>query len=143
MLGWLVNTGFYTSDPAGGQCNVWTTHPDPLSASCNNDDIVVWIFDSDNRIRFFVTSEVILEKGECTPEAMEIALTGDYPKDGLLPVSFVDPKLEKLYNKSKEVFKRISYDYIYQHNKDTGNGNFMQTVIYAGTFQLTFTSIMQ
>lgn len=123
LLGWLVNAGFYDSDPPG-KCHTWTSHPDPLTC---HDDIVIWIFDSDHRIRLFATSEVILDLGEFTPEAVQLALTGVYPNDKALPVSFVNPDLENLYNKSKEVLKGVLYEYIYQHKKDTKDGNSLHT----------------
>lgn len=109
LLGWLVGTGFYDSDPKG-KCSIWTSHPDPFH--CN--DPVVWIFDSKHRVRVFVTSEVVLDLGTFTPEAIELAKSPVY-EDKVLPNYFVEPQLEVLYNQSKEILGGAMKTYMEIH----------------------------
>lgn len=116
LLGWLIGTGFYDSDPEG-KCSIWTSHPDPFH--CN--DPVVWIFDSRHRIRVFVTSEVVLDLGNLTSEAIELADSTVY-KGKTLPNYFVEPQLEMLYNKSKDILKPVIKAYMELHK---GDGNFL------------------
>jgi hypothetical protein len=124
LLGWFVGTGFYDSDPAG-KCDIWTCHPDPLDVT---NEPVVWIFDSDHRIRVYITSEVVLDFGELTKEAIELADKGVYPKE--LPKYFVGPQLEALYIKSKEILKPVIQHYMYEIKKDTEFGKLVCSYLF-------------
>lgn len=103
LIGWLLGTGFFESD-APGKCVIWTTQPDPFQCS----DPVVWIFDSVHRMRIFVSTEIILDYGEMTPEALQLVhFAAGYDTMDTLPKFFIDPKLEELYIKSKELLNTI------------------------------------
>lgn len=114
LLGWLLGTGFYDSDPEG-KCSIWTSHPDPFH--CNEP--MVWIFDSKHRIRVFVTSEVVLDLGTFTPEARDLA-DGAVKYGKTLPNYFVEPQLEMLYNQSKEMLKSVLKAYMELNDKING-----------------------
>lgn len=114
LLGWLLGTGFYDSDPKG-KCSIWTSDPDPFECK----DPVVWIFDSKHRTRIFVTSEVVLDLGTFTEEARELAGGAVY-KGKILPNYFMEPQLEMLYNQSKEILESAMKAYTEMHE---GEGN--------------------
>lgn len=117
LLGWLIGLGFFESDPPG-KCQIWTSQQRPLQPT---SEPVVWIFDSVHRIRLFVSTETILDYGEFTPEAFQLAYSGVYPKGVDLPAYFIDPKMEELYQKSKETVKSVMLMFKKDHRtKSTG-----------------------
>ncbi|KAI9366521.1 hypothetical protein BD770DRAFT_376387 [Pilaira anomala] len=112
LLGWFLGTGMFELDPAD-ECDIWTTsHSDPFQSQ---DPVVVWIFESVNGIRVFVSSEVVLDLGEFTPEAIELSQTVAYEE--ILPTYFVDSQLEILYNQSKLLLESAIKEYM--KNKET------------------------
>lgn len=114
LLGWLLGTGFYDSDPEG-KCSIWTSHSDPFH--CNEP--MVWIFDSKHRIRVFITSEAVLDLGTFTSEARELADGAvKYGKNS--PNYFVEPQLEMLYNQSKEMLKSVLKAYMELNDRING-----------------------
>jgi hypothetical protein len=116
LVGWLVGTGFYESDPQG-KCKILTSHPDPIQCK----DPVVWFFDSDHRVRIHMSTENILDQGENTPEAIALADSAVY-KGKTIPTYFIDPELEKLYIKSKEILVPIVKEFVYKYKKDAKSG---------------------
>lgn len=117
LLGWLAGLGFFESDPPG-KCQIWTSQPNPLEP---HSEPVIWIFDSDHRLRMFVSTETTLDHGEFTPEAFQLAYSGVYPKGVDLPAYFKDAKLEELYQKSKETLKSVLLNFNKNHRtKSTG-----------------------
>lgn len=96
LLGYILSTGECESD-APGKSVIWTSHADPFHTT----DIVVWIIDSDHRIRFFVTSEIELNFKEMTPDAAILAHKASYPDE--LPAYFTHAEDEALYKRSLQV----------------------------------------
>ncbi|CAO0793808.1 unnamed protein product [Mucor circinelloides] len=100
LLGYILSTGECESD-APGKSVIWTSHTDPFHTT----DIVVWIIDSDHRIRFFVTSEIELNFKEMTPDAAILAHKASYSDQ--LPAYFTHAEDEALYKRSLQIVEEF------------------------------------
>lgn len=118
LLGYILSTGECESD-APGKSVVWTSHANPFDTT----DIVVWIIDSDHRIRFFVTSEIELNFKEMTPDAAILAHKASYPDE--LPAYFTRAEDEALYKRSLQVVEAFLTMYMDQrYGADKGKALF-------------------
>jgi hypothetical protein len=108
LLGWLISTGFYDCDPAGSNA-IWSSHEDPFHTS----DIVVWIVQTEDRIRVHVSSEAELNQSPTHAGVAELALGAVYPQQ--LPTYFVCNQKQDLYERSLQVFRTVLDDFIHSN----------------------------
>jgi hypothetical protein len=107
LLGYLLSTGVCESD-APGKSQIFSNHSDPF----NTSSVVVWLIDSDHRIRFFVSSELELNFKKMTPDAAALAYNASYPDE--LPAYFINAEDEALYRQSLQTVEEVLTFYMNQ-----------------------------
>jgi hypothetical protein len=111
LLSWFLAIGFYDCEPAE-QSVIWSSHGDPF----NTLDIVVWIVQTEDRIRVHVSSEAELDQSAVHDGIEKLAHSAAYPQQ--LPVYFVCSQKQELYERSLQVFKTVLNDFIHSsYNK--------------------------